>query len=428
MLDTIETDLKYCLYARKSSEQDERQAMSIDSQLKEMAELAHREGLQIVQTKQESHSAKMSGQRPVFMEMLQEIRDDKYNGILTWAPDRLSRNAGDLGSLVDLMDAKKLAHIRTHSQQFSNNPNEKFLLMILCSQAKLENDNRAINVKRGIRAKCEMGWRPCMPPLGYFTRAATGRERDVILDEKRAPYIRQMFEMCADGKSGRHIRRWLEESGVTTRKGKHISLSMIYRMLATHYYYGEFEYPKGSGKWYKGHHEPLVTKELFTRVQEQLKTPLKPKWGAKDFPYKRFLKCYSCGANVVGEEKIRNYKNGNTSKFVYYHCSRQVDPNCKEPFVRDYDIAEELVKMCGELITDKTKLEPGLKDAIDKYSKMMRSTFQTTKVDMVAGYIKYVLYQGSTFEKTRLIRNLDIKLALHDKKLVKAESNQRLEV
>lgn len=131
---------------------------------------------------------------------------------------------------------------------------------------------------------------------------------------------------------------------------------------------------------------------------------------------------------MVGEEKIRNYKNGNTSKFVYYHCSRQVDHNCKEPFVRDYDIVEELVKMCGELITDKTKLEPGLKDAIDKYSKMMWSTFQTTKVDMVAGYVKYVLYQGSTFEKTRLIRNLDIKLALHDKKLVKAELNQRLEV
>jgi DNA invertase Pin-like site-specific DNA recombinase len=158
--------IKYCLYARKSSEQDERQAMSIDSQLKEMADLALAKGLEVVKVKQESHSAKMSAQRQVFMEMLQEIRNEEYNGILTWAPDRLSRNAGDLGSLVDLMDAKKLAHIKTHSQEFGNNPNEKFLLMILCSQAKLENDNRAINVKRGIRAKCEMGWRPCMPPLG----------------------------------------------------------------------------------------------------------------------------------------------------------------------------------------------------------------------------------------------------------------------
>ena len=166
--------VKYCLYARKSSESDERQTMSIESQIKEMQDMALKEGLSVTEIKRESHSAKLSGGRPVFMELISELRNDRFNGILTWAPDRLSRNAGDLGSLVDLMDSGKLAQIRTYSQKFGNNPNEKFLLMILCSQAKLENDNRAVNVKRGIRAKCEMGWRPCMPPLGYYTRASTG--------------------------------------------------------------------------------------------------------------------------------------------------------------------------------------------------------------------------------------------------------------
>jgi hypothetical protein len=107
------------------------------------------------------------------------------------------------------------------------------------------------------------------------------------------------------------------------------------------------------------------------------------------------------------------------NRFVYYHCSRQVDHDCKEPFVRDKAITSELIKFCDELITDVTILEPGLKDAIDKYTKMMKSTYKATKVDMVAGYVKYVLNEGSQFEKTRLIRNLDIKLALHDKKLVK---------
>lgn len=81
--------------------------------------------------------------------------------------------------------------------------------MILCSQAKLENDNRGVNVKRGIRAKCEMGWRPCMPPLGYYTRGSTGGAKDVIVDSERAPYIVEMFEMSAKGKSGRHIKQWL---------------------------------------------------------------------------------------------------------------------------------------------------------------------------------------------------------------------------
>lgn len=417
------TELKYCLYARKSSEQDERQAMSIDSQLKEMADLASRNGLNVVKVKQESHSAKMSAQRPVFMEMLNEIRNEEYNGILTWAPDRLSRNAGDLGSLVDLMDAKKLAHIKTHSQEFSNNPNEKFLLMILCSQAKLENDNRAINVKRGIRAKCERGWRPCMPPLGYFTRAATGSDRDIIVDVERAPYIKQMFEMSASGKSGRHIRRWFDENNLKTRKGKHISLSMIYRMLATSYYYGEFEYPKGSGQWYKGNHEPLITKELFDKVQEALIVPLKPKWGAKEFPFKQFLKCYSCGSSIVGEEKIKARKDGTTNRFVYYHCSRQVDYGCKELFANEAVITKELIRLSDKLIEDTARLEPGLTRALERFSKIMLHTDnKPTNKKVVNTYIQYVLNEGTPFEKTRLVRNLNVRIALHDRRLLVIDS------
>ncbi len=108
--------------------------MSIDSQIKEMRVLAERDGLNIVFVKQESYSAKESGKRPVFNEILQDLRSGEYEGILTWAADRLSRNAGDLGSLVDLMDSNKLQQIRTYGQSFSNTPNEKFLLMILCSQ------------------------------------------------------------------------------------------------------------------------------------------------------------------------------------------------------------------------------------------------------------------------------------------------------
>src|SRR3989344_4775244 len=160
--------VKYCLYARKSTESEERQVLSIESQVKEMLQLAEREGLEVVAMKRESHSAKETGQRPVFNEIVEEIRAGKYNGILTWAADRISRNAGDLGRIVDLMDAKALLEIRTYSQSFRNNPNEKFLLMILGSQAKLENDNRGVNVRRGLRTRCEMGLRPGVAPTGYL--------------------------------------------------------------------------------------------------------------------------------------------------------------------------------------------------------------------------------------------------------------------
>jgi hypothetical protein len=158
-------------------------------------------------------------------------------------------------------------------------------------------------------------------------------------------------------------------------------------------------------------------------VKEQLKVPIKTKWGSKEFPFKQLLKCYSCGASIVGEEHTRHYSNGHNPQFVYYHCSRQVNHNCKEPYISEKGIVEELYNIRNELITDLRKVEPGLNDAIDKFTRMMSVTDKNyDKKEMVGGYIKYVLYEGSLFEKTRLIRNLEIKLALHDKKLIIIDS------
>jgi len=127
----VMTYMQYCLYARKSTEAEDKQALSIESQVKEMLALAEKENLKVIDIKREAHSSKEVGQREIFNQMLIEIKEGKYNGILTWAPDRLSRNAGDLGSIVDLMDKKQLLEIRTYGQRFTNNPNEKFMLMIL---------------------------------------------------------------------------------------------------------------------------------------------------------------------------------------------------------------------------------------------------------------------------------------------------------
>lgn len=245
---------KYCLYARKSSESDERQAMSIDAQLKEMLAIAEREHLDIVEIKQESKSAKATGVRTEYNELIKEIAEGKINAILTWAPDRLSRNAGDLRSLVDLMDQGKLIQIRTHGQTFTNNPNEKFLLMILCNQAKLENDNRGKNVRRGLRFMCEQGKRPGLPPIGYklYRDPEYLSQKSIIIqDIERIHFIKKMFDYVTEyGFSGRQVNEYLYDEGFRTRNGKRLPLSMMYRIFKETFYYGEFEYPEGSGNWY----------------------------------------------------------------------------------------------------------------------------------------------------------------------------------
>lgn len=425
--EAIVAPLRYCLYARKSTEEDERQALSIDSQINEMMQLAQRDGLNIVDTKKESHSAKNSGGRPVFNALLRDIKADKFNAILTWAPDRVSRNAGDLGSVVDLMDQGHLKEIRTNGQVFKNSPNEKFLLMILCSQAKLENDNKGINVKRGLRAKCDMGIRPGSCPLGYYNEKLSVRGKSRILtDTERAPIIKQIFEKVAyDRMTGRDIYKWLrDEIRFTTRTGKKLTLSGLYRILESHFYYGEFEFPKNSGNWYQGSHEPLITKELFEKARNNLLATPK-KYGLKEFQFTKLIKCGTCGGGITAEEKIKRHSDGSLKRYVYYHCVRSVDSNCQGPYIREEDLLEQIVSIVDKIeFKNKAVLEK-IKEEVKRFNELTLAISGSNagqlevkeKSTDITAYIKYVLRSEKIEDKREILSNLNSNLILLDKKL-----------
>lgn len=416
--------LKYCLYARKSSEQDERQAMSIDSQINEMQLMADREKLDVVEVKKESFSAKQSGHRPVFNELLHDLRNGKYEAILTWAPDRLSRNAGDLGSLVDLMDQNRLQRIRTYGQSFSNTPNEKFLLMILCSQAKLENDNRGINVKRGIRAKCEMGWRPGSAPIGYVNRAFDG-VRDIVLDIDRAPIVKEIFERSGlMHQSGRTIKDWLDEMEFITKSGVSISLSQIYRILTNSFYYGAFEYPSG-GPLYQGKHTPIITRELFDIVRDRMTAmvPEKPAWGSKKFPFKHLFYCGACGSRLTAEEHHRKLRGGGVNRHVYYHCTQSAkDYDCPERSITVGMIGEQVLRMIEDGELDEIEPSETLYRRIEQHKRITSQLIKDNGLDLserarFRDYASYVLNQGTLSEQDGLIRGLNVPLFVKDKKI-----------
>ncbi len=412
----MDMPITYCLYARKSSESDERQAMSIDSQIKEMSELATREQLNIVETLRESHSAKDSGQREVFNQLLQGFGENKYNAALVWDPSRLSRNAGDLGALVDLMDQHKLVQIRTFSQTFTNNPNEKFLLMILCSQAKLENDNRGINVKRGIRAKCELGWRPGVAPLGYMNRAFNGI-KDIIPDPDRAPLVTEIFNRAAQGWSGRRLQTWLQSEGFTNRSGAKVSLSQIFLILNNTFYYGEFEYPEGSGITYQGAHQSLITKEVFEQVQATRSIPNKAAWGSKQFAFKDIFKCGTCGASITAEEKFKPLKDGGFNRHVYYHCTKKVDVNCPEKYINEKDLIEQLIQFISvnaKTIEVDTKIQQKMSRHALIVSTVLIEHKQYNDIEPLAEYSRFILTQGGYTEKAELIEGIKSKFVIRD--------------
>lgn len=160
--------------------------------------------------------------------------------------------------------------------------------MILCSQAKLENDNKSINVKRGIRTKCEMGWRPGVAPIGYISRAFGGIS-DIIPDPERYEVITEAFHKASQDWSGHQIKEWLDEQGVTTRNGKPVPVSSLLAILTHPFCYGEFQYPEGpDARWYKGAHKPLVSRELWDEVQ-QSRGVNKGVWDSKQFAFRGLI-------------------------------------------------------------------------------------------------------------------------------------------
>ncbi|MCK9588145.1 MAG: recombinase family protein [Terrimicrobiaceae bacterium] len=421
---TAPPKVKYCLYARKSTESEERQILSIDSQIKEMLLLAEKEGLEVVTMKRESHSAKETGQRPIFNEIVDEIKTGQYNGILTWAPDRISRNAGDLGKIVDLMDSGLLKDIRTYGQRFGNNPNEKFLLMILGSQAKLENDNKAVNVKRGLRSRCAMGWRPGQAPTGYLNEKHVDKKCQCRLDPKRAPVIKQMFEKVAyESWSGRKVYRWLKDIDFKTKNGKHLVLANIYILLRNPFYYGEFEYPVKSGVWYTGKHTPIITREIYDKVQLLLSDRYVSRTESKEFAFTKLFKCGYCGSGISADEKFKKLKDGGTNRHVYYFCTKAKDIDCKNQPINETDLISELNRLMDKIDLDELGVKKKLEDEMKRYNRFNVGVLGKKQkkfnqdVD-IRNYAKYLLRDGTILEKRELLGCLKSKAILRDRKII----------
>ncbi len=416
------TQIRYCLYARKSSEQDERQALSIEQQIKEMELLADHWGIEITEVRQESHSSKVAGSRPIYNRLMKDIELGYFNGLVCWAPDRLSRSAGDLGILVDLMDQGKLMEIRTHGQTFTNSPNEKFLLMILGSQAKLENDNRGVNVIRGLHNKAANGWRPGVAPVGYLNNGI-GEEK-IVVDPDRSPVIIEMFEKVAhQAYTGRDIRRWLEDIGFESKHGNKLGLSHIYRTLQNPFFYGEFKYPKTNPTMHKGKHQPLISKELFDQVQVQMAAAPRAPYGSKEFGFTRILKCGACKTGVTAEEHVKKIKaTGEIRRYIYYHCGRANDLDCIEPYIREADLMDELLGLIDKLELDEIGAQEQFKEELERYHKFndvigSGETKSTKPAIDLKAYAKYVLENGTKEEKREILRYVKGEILLKSKKV-----------
>ena len=195
-------------------------------------------------------------------------------------------------------------------------------------------------------------------------------------------------------------------------------------MLKNPFFYGEFQYPKKSGTWYKGNHEPLITRAIFDKVQKQLFVPRKSKWGAKYFAFKGLVRCHDCKAQLVGEEKFKATKAGGRNRHVYYHCSRQVEYYCTQPYIREAALIEQIIEIIGGLSYAELEIGSSIRYKLNEYALMTKEHVKRprSEEDIFYAYTNYLLRIGDNKEKATFLKALGLPLLLDNRRVVLAKT------
>ncbi|MAZ67468.1 hypothetical protein CL652_01720, partial [bacterium] len=322
---------KFFLYARKSTDVEDKQVLSIEAQLTELRSFAKQEGLSIVSEFIEKQSAKIPG-RPIFGDMLERIEKGEANGILAWHPDRLARNSVDGGRVIYLVDCGHLATLKFPTFWFENTSQGKFMLNIAFGQSKYYVDSLAENTKRGLRQKVRRGEYPSLAPVGYINDVRT---KSIVVDRKKAPIIRRAFELYAKNESRlEDIADFLAQSGIRSKNGKRLHRDRISFILSNPFYVGLFRY---AGEIHEGKHKSVVPKKIFDSAQAVLKERSRPHKKAKNEPkaFCGLLSCAECSMGITAEIQKGH---------VYYRCTKKRG-KCSQPYVREEKLDQQLSSM-----------------------------------------------------------------------------------
>lgn len=334
---------KYFIYCRKSSEDEERQILSIEAQLQELRDYARQNSLFVIKEFSESKTAKEPG-RPIFNQMLSEIEKGNASGILAWNPDRLARNSIDGGKVIYLVDTAKITSLKFPTFWFDTTPQGKFMLSVAFGQAKYYTDNLRENILRGIRQKLRRGELPAKAPLGYFNEP---RLRTIQPNKITFSKMKKVLELFAESNHTlTQIKDKMFSLGLVGRNGEPLHLSTIQGLLKNPFYYGMFMY---RGELMQGSHKPMISKKLFDKIQKAIIDNGKPRKNIiKRTPlFYNFARCGDCDYMMTAEKK----RKPSGREYVYYRCTHKskVKKCNQHKFLREEYLHDQVTKLCQKV-------------------------------------------------------------------------------
>lgn len=324
--------MKAVIYARVSS-REQKEGFSLEAQTKLIRDYAKRNKIHIEKEFVCVESAK-NDSRKIFREMLQFVKDiPDLQIILCEKVDRLLR--GDLKDRVFLDDliqnSDKEVHFIKEGLILGRNSKsaQKLHFDIQTALARHYLNNLSDEVKKSYEAMVEDGRYPHIPPIGYKTKL---ENHIAVIHEEKAHFIRRIFELVATGTyTERKVAEIAFNEGFRSRSGKRVGKSAIGKILHTHFYYGDFEW---KGKLYKGVHPPIISKDLFLKVQEALAPRGKNKSRKHNFTYSALMRCGECGNGITAELQKGH---------IYYRCTKPNGANsCSQKYTREEEIEDQI--------------------------------------------------------------------------------------
>ncbi len=308
----IDVEPRYVIYARKSTEDNNRQVRSITDQIDDCVKFAKQNSLKVVDIRNEERSAKTAGRREVFNEILQHIREGgkTYNSILAWHPDRLARNMKESGEILDLIDRDVIADLKFTSFSFTNDAGGKMTLSILFAMAKEFSDKLSVDTKRGIKTKVKEGKYCGSYKRGY----KTNKDEFFIPDKNSYDIYKEVWKMALKGKPLAHIEQAFPDESIP------VSNYLKDPFAAGIYCYGNQIVNIND---VDPNFTPLVTVEEFLAVQRMSRQ--NGGWHKTDdfLPFRDLVKCASCGSYMVPGRSMNRYK----QRYLYIACGNNL---CRE--------------------------------------------------------------------------------------------------
>lgn len=344
------------IYARVSTKEQKDTGYSIDAQIALLRGYCLAKGFDVIEEFIEADTAKEAG-REGFTKMCRLLRAGKADAVVVEKTDRLYRNLKDRVTIDDLQ--KELHFVKEGSILTPTSKSaDKFIADIKLVVAKNYIDNLSEEAKKGMLEKARQGIWPSRAPIGYINVVQGGR-RVIAPCPTLGPKIQLLFNVYANGEcSARLLSQFAQDIGLTSRRGKLLSPSVIHAMLRSKIYLGRFDW---HGIEYVGIHEPLVDQITWKRVQRILDgRTVESQPVSKDFTYRGLIRC-TCGCLLSAFIK--------KGKYVYYSCSGY--KGCKKKFIREEWITEQVAAQFERLAIEDRYLIP--------LRKQLRHLFEQNK-------------------------------------------------